>query len=95
MSKGDNCRSGCKTRDHGTYGECARDGLPRITRLATPNNSWDRELKVYADARRQGVQPDTTKTFDSQLALEFSDRTGVAYDASDKATTLLKVEGLA
>jgi hypothetical protein len=76
---GENCRSGCKTRNHESYIECMKDGAPRVTLRATPKNSWDRELSFYKSARDQGIQPDSTRTADIQKAIEVSDRTGVAY----------------
>jgi len=77
--KGENCRSGCRTRDHDTYGQCLRDASPRVTLAATPHNAWDRELNFYKSAREQGIQPSSTKTADIQKALDISDSTGVAY----------------
>lgn len=78
---GDRCRTGCRTRDHESYAECLRDGTPRVTFQATPNNSWDKELETYRAARVQGIQPDSTRTADIQKAVEASDRTGTAYGA--------------
>lgn len=42
---------------------------------------WDRELDLYADARRQGIQPAGTTTKKIREAVELSDKVGVAYDA--------------
>lgn len=78
---GENCRSGCRTRHHESYIECLRDGTPRVTLAATPNNAWDRELNFYKQAREQGIQPKSTKTADIQRAIEVSDSTGTAYKA--------------
>lgn len=91
---GDQCRTGCRTRDHRTYGECLRDANPRVTLAATPNNSWDRDIEKYRSIRQEGIQPDTTNPKDVEVAKAFSDKTGVAYDAGDKTTTFLKAEGL-
>lgn len=44
--------------------------------------SWDRELKEYRDARAQGIQPKTTRLKDVRAAVEASDKTGKAFDAS-------------
>lgn len=60
------CRSGCPTKDHASWGECARDmglqigDLGRGVAAAT-----DRRLTAYASARGQGLQPPTTKLADS------------------------------
>lgn len=91
---GDKCRTGCRTRDHETYGQCIRDANPRVTFSATPNNSWDRGLEKYKAAREEGIQPDSTNVNDVEVARAFSDKTGVAYDAGNKTETFLKAEGL-
>lgn len=60
------CRSGCPAQNHANWGECARDmglqigDLGRGVAAAT-----DRRLKAYSDARRQGLQPQSTKLADS------------------------------
>ena len=43
------------------------------------NKKWDRELDLYASARKQGIQPDGTSTAKIQKALDVSEKTGVAY----------------
>ena len=40
---------------------------------------WDRELDSYRSARRQGVQPATTKQKDIDKAMRISEESGVAY----------------
>jgi hypothetical protein len=40
---------------------------------------WDKELDLYASARKQGIQPDGTSTAKVQQALDISEKTGVAY----------------
>lgn len=40
---------------------------------------WDRGLAEYASARRQGIQPESTKGSDVQRAMEASQRAGEAY----------------
>lgn len=57
------CRTGCPTKDHASWGECARasnlqinsdiKGIPR-------RRAWDKELSDYSDLRRQGLQPQGT-----------------------------------
>jgi len=39
----------------------------------------DKELGLYREARKQGIQPDSTKTKDIQKAIEVSNKTGHAY----------------
>lgn len=73
------CRTGCPTQDHGSWGECVR--ASRI-QWGDPGQraytkSWDGELSEYADARRQGVQPATTRRKDIRRAMKMADKTGV------------------
>lgn len=43
------------------------------------NKKWDRELDLYASARKQGIQPDGTSTAKIRQAMDVSDKTGYAY----------------
>lgn len=43
------------------------------------NRKWDNELKLYRDARAQGIQPDGTSTAKIRQAIDVSDKTGHAY----------------
>lgn len=45
---------------------------------------WEKELQLYRDARAQGIQPSGTSTAKIQAAMDISDKTGKAYDASRK-----------
>jgi hypothetical protein len=80
------CRSGCKTRDHATWGDCLRDAGVR-TYLASPSKGldgtaqkkWDQELDLYRTARKQGIQPEGTKTNQIEAAMRASDAVGAAY----------------
>jgi hypothetical protein len=80
------CRSGCRTRDHANYHECLRDAGVR-TYLASPSRgldgtaqkNWDRELHLYREARRQGIQPDGTTRAKIEDAVRRSDAAGAAY----------------
>ena len=40
---------------------------------------WNKELDMYKEARKQGIQPDGTSMSKVQKALDISDKTGVAY----------------
>jgi len=46
------------------------------------NKKWDNELKLYRDARAQGIQPEGTSTAKIQKALDVSDKTGHAYGSA-------------
>jgi len=61
------CRSGCPTRDHANWGECARSMNLQIGDLTGQGDAkvTDKRLRAYADARRLGLQPPSTKLNDS------------------------------
>lgn len=58
------CRSGCATKDHKTWGECARAAALQIDKHGLLNGSAekdkDRRLSRYESARDQGLQPRNT-----------------------------------
>lgn len=67
MTSTANCRSGCPTQDHGTYGDCLRAASLRIAYTnsangwdATKQKRWDGELQRYRDLRGQGIEPPGT-----------------------------------
>lgn len=43
------------------------------------NKKWDNELKLYREARAQGIQPDGTSTAQIRQAIDVSNKTGHAY----------------
>lgn len=57
------CRTGCKTKDHASWGECARAANFHNAGVAQRDEykAYDKELTDYAYARSIGLQPDTTK----------------------------------
>jgi hypothetical protein len=57
---------------------------------ATAQKRWDRELAAYADAKRQGIQPDSTSLGAVRDAVDLSNEGGVAYDARKIARTKLE-----
>jgi len=61
------CRSGCPTKDHASWGECARSMNLQIGDLTGQGQAkvTDKRLGAYANARRQGLQPPSTKLADS------------------------------
>lgn len=75
------CRSGCRTRDHRTYGECLRSARILLGPQDTNSKAVMNELSSYIDARKQGVQPASTRLAHTQVAMEVSQRTGTAFDA--------------
>lgn len=86
---GENCTSGCLTKDHKTFGECMRNKSLRVAYCNSAGGNdytrakrWDKELSDYRDARSQGIQPAGTSTAQIRNAVELSNHTGKAYDAS-------------
>lgn len=79
-----NCSQACVTRDHATFGECLRAKGIQIGDVGGTGGTraLDFRLKSYDSARRQGIQPATTKVRDVQAAVRISDRRGSAFDAS-------------
>lgn len=78
MSK---CRPGCPTQDHESYAACCRGIQFNTGMLLTTRQKADNtELKAYAEARRQGVQPLGTKMAQVEHAMKASDASGVAYN---------------
>ncbi len=79
---------------HLTYGACLRDkGLGFVgvfeTRTggvsADASKAWDRRLDQYRAARRQGVQPKSTKSKDTENAMKISNHYGQAFNAGPAA----------
>jgi hypothetical protein len=77
------CRSGCPTKDHANWGECLRSANLRLGNetVAKDIKTTDKELSAYRDARKQGIQPRSTKLKDVQTATKISDALGKAYKA--------------
>jgi hypothetical protein len=59
------CRTGCPTKDHRSWGECARAAVPAVIGLESTNPSFTREAqrkfdnenKAYAAAVNEGLDP--------------------------------------
>lgn len=76
----------CPEGGHPTFGACVRSKNLRIA-YAASSRGWDaskekahqRELDAYADARRQGIQPDGTRMAQVEKAVQISNETGSAY----------------
>jgi hypothetical protein len=82
------CSANCATQDHATWGECIKAKNLKIEGCAswkghdrTRIKKGDKDLDAYADARRQGVQPKSTRRFDTEMAMKVSNETGVAFQA--------------
>lgn len=95
------CRSGCRTKDHESYGACLRDASPRVgwcneaAKLdKTSAQKWDRELSDYRDCLRQGIEPEGTGRKDIDRAVRLSDKYGRAYDANKPDKNLVSHDGI-
>lgn len=85
------CRSGCVTQDHDSWGDCLRasniqmstgDANGGLVDGGWTNKKWDNELKLYRDARAQGIQPEGTSTAKIRKAMDVSDKTGHAFGSA-------------
>lgn len=65
------CRSGCPTKDHQSWGECARASrfYTNGVHQRDEYKRYDAELNDYASARMQGIQPKTTRRHDIDRAV--------------------------
>lgn len=60
-----NCRSGCRTKDHGSYAECLRAATVQTPAVLTSPlqdmyGKTKTDLAAYESARRHGIQPGGT-----------------------------------
>lgn len=81
-----NCRTGCVTGGHSSWGECARAANLKIGYAAsasgwdlTKQKKWDRELEDYRSAVKQGIQPAGTDRRSIDTAVRISNETGQPY----------------
>ena len=79
------CSSSCPTQDHASYGECMRSKNVRVADVGytVANKRHSKELSSYADARRQGIQPESTRQRHIDAAVKASNETGTAYRADE------------
>jgi hypothetical protein len=76
-----NCTSGCKTKDHATYGEClaskspvSKNSTQSQDRLYSMEQRNAQEINEYKAARAQGIQPATTQLKDIRKAVSASQK---------------------
>lgn len=95
-SVGKNCSSGCRTRDHETFGACMRAKNAMVAYCgvaggdASAEKRWDKELSAYRDARAQGIQPTGTTMPKIEAALRASDAAGAAYGRDFAVATAME-----
>ena len=94
MALGDNCRTGCLTRDHASWGECARGARLRVGWMESTNGlsraaetKMQGELSEYRELRKQGIQPAGTTRHHLEEAKRVSDTVGKAYNAETMVPT--------
>lgn len=82
------CTSSCRTQDHATWGECVRAKNLKTAYCqswkgadATAQRRADKELDAYAAARKEGIQPQSTKRHHIEAAVKASDQAGTAFRA--------------
>jgi hypothetical protein len=86
---------GCDCGAHASYGAHLRAKNIAVTYCRSASGGRDLsaekrnqgELDLYAAARRQGVQPERTRTRDIRRALDMSDLLGRAYQPGDRYGT--------
>lgn len=81
-----NCSHACISKDHATFGECLRAKGIQIgdVRGTGVSAALDLRLSSYDNARRQGIQPASTKMRDVAAAERISQASGKAFDASPR-----------
>lgn len=80
------CRSGCRTQDHQSWGECLRAAQLGAYGFraskgedGTAQKKWDRELEGFRAASKEGMKPDGTTWAKIDQARRLSDKAGAAY----------------
>lgn len=72
---------GCFACKIGTLHLATGDANGNLVANGWTNKKWDGELHAYREARRQGIQPASTKMKDIKKAVEASDKIGQAFQA--------------
>lgn len=77
------CASTCPTQDHESYGACIRSKGIQIGDLMNTRiqKAGNKNLDAYANARKYGIQPKSTRPSDVQSAVQISEQTGKAFQA--------------
>jgi hypothetical protein len=79
------CSSGCPTQDHVSWGECVRSKNLKTNALnpevLSVQRKADKTLDAYQAARKQGIQPKSTRAHHVKQAIRASDKAGKAFKA--------------
>ncbi len=89
------CRTGCRTKDHATYGECCRASNVKSMMMDyakgfdyTREKRWNAELGEYRQALAEGIEPAGTTMSAINEARKISDATGKAFDGANPIASL-------
>lgn len=77
------CSSGCRTKNHSSYGECLRAKRVQIEGADARKymgSVW-KQHDAYAEARYAGLQPETWYAKDVETAWRETERTGKPFRA--------------
>lgn len=92
------CRSGCRTKDHGSYAECLRSANVQMPAVLTSPLSdmyavTKSDLSAYQTARKNGIQPGGT-TLDKVREAEAASKVlGRPYNAeTDPPANMIKTK---
>lgn len=85
------CRTGCKTKDHESYGACLRDAQTGVAiqggslsvAMRSSAGKTEVELTAYQKARREGIQPASTQMKDIKEAVALTHMAKAPYDATN------------
>jgi len=97
MVLGEDCRSGCKSKDHSSYAECLSDIGVQVAAasfnspLAPVFDQTKKELSAYANARANGIWPSGTTMAKIKDAERASRLLGRPYDSGVDAPSKLIV----
>ena len=76
------CSSTCPTQDHTTLGECLRAKGVKVRGASVYiQAAGDKRLSAYEKARKDGIQPQSTRSRDIERAVRISEATGTAFRA--------------
>ena len=97
------CRSGCRTKNHQSWGECARAARLNVAPgESSPgfhynkghytHKEWDSELGAYRAARADGIHPEGTTKEKIEAAVQVSEVIGKPYDAGTMPPTSMLLQ---
>ena len=96
MALGDNCRIGCLTKDHSSWGACAKAANFRVAWMTSntglsrvADRKTEKELQEYRDLRKAGIQPAGTTRRALDEAKRVSEVAGKTYNAEKMPPTQL------